>query len=307
MNFQSMDYFVMVARELSFTKAAEALHITQQTLSAHIAAMEQELECKLLVRHVPLELTYAGEVFLRYAVDFQRKYYEMQREFGDIVHHEKGKLRIGVAYTRGRTIMPDVIERFQLQYPMIEIQVMERANDVLRKMLLNGEMDLIIANLPDKIPGIELLDFYEEEIVLFVSKKLLSTVYGENMQSTIEQVEENGDFSLFRDCPFLLNNQKDIAGRIGRHLMKRANFHPMIKAQSENMETLLDLCVKGIGACFCPENLAAKVLNEQQLSQLYSFRFDDTARYSIRFGWLEETHQWSVISNFVNKALDFGV
>lgn len=40
MNFLSMDYFVMVAREQSFTKAAEKLHITQQTLSAHISAIE---------------------------------------------------------------------------------------------------------------------------------------------------------------------------------------------------------------------------------------------------------------------------
>ena len=64
MNFASMDYFIMVAREKSFTKAAQRLYITQQTLSAHIASIEKELGCSLFVRHVPLELTYAGQVFL---------------------------------------------------------------------------------------------------------------------------------------------------------------------------------------------------------------------------------------------------
>ena len=44
----------------SFTRAADALHITQQTLSAHIAGIERELGCPLLIRHIPLELTYAG-------------------------------------------------------------------------------------------------------------------------------------------------------------------------------------------------------------------------------------------------------
>ena len=73
MNFSSMDYFVMVARERSFSRAAERLHITQQTLSAHIAGLEKELSTKLLVRSIPLELTYAGEVFLGYAADLQRK------------------------------------------------------------------------------------------------------------------------------------------------------------------------------------------------------------------------------------------
>ena len=74
MNFQSMEYFAAVAKNRSFTRAADALHITQQTLSAHIAGIERELGCPLLIRHIPLELTYAGEVFLRYATEFNTKY-----------------------------------------------------------------------------------------------------------------------------------------------------------------------------------------------------------------------------------------
>ena len=67
MNLSSMEYFAVLARERSFTKAAEKLYITQQSLSSHIASLEKELGCQLLIRHIPLELTYAGEVFLRYA------------------------------------------------------------------------------------------------------------------------------------------------------------------------------------------------------------------------------------------------
>ena len=166
MNFQSMEYFIMLAKERSFTKAAERLHITQQTLSAHISAIENELECRLIIRHVPLELTYAGEVFLQYADDFQRKYYSMKREFSDIAHSDKGKLRIGVVHTRGRVIIPDMIMKFQKLYPQIEIQSVEDVHDVLRKKLIDGEIDIAIADLPDKIPGVEVRDFIEEEIVL---------------------------------------------------------------------------------------------------------------------------------------------
>ena len=86
MNFASMDYFIMVAREKSFTKAAQRLYITQQTLSAHIASIEKELGCSLFVRHVPLELTYAGQVFLKYALDFQKRHRSMEQEFNDIAH-----------------------------------------------------------------------------------------------------------------------------------------------------------------------------------------------------------------------------
>ena len=48
MNLQTMEYFAVLARERSFTRAAEALHITQQSLSGHIAAVEQELGAQLL-------------------------------------------------------------------------------------------------------------------------------------------------------------------------------------------------------------------------------------------------------------------
>ena len=67
MNLQTMEYFSVLARERSFTRAAAALHITQQSLSGHIAAVEQELGAQLVVRRTPLELTYAGRAFLRHA------------------------------------------------------------------------------------------------------------------------------------------------------------------------------------------------------------------------------------------------
>ena len=82
MNFKSIDYFLAVAREQSITKAASLLHITQQTLSADIAALERELGHTLFLRRVPLQLTYAGEVFLRYAEGFQQSRRSMEREIG---------------------------------------------------------------------------------------------------------------------------------------------------------------------------------------------------------------------------------
>ena len=109
MNFLSMEYFAAVADKRSFTRAADQLHITQQTLSAHIAALERELNCQLLLRRTPLELTYAGEVFLRYALQFQREYQALRHEFCDITGNQKGLLRVGIAYTRGRILMPRII------------------------------------------------------------------------------------------------------------------------------------------------------------------------------------------------------
>ena len=64
MNFSSMEYFIALAEERSFTRAAQRLMVTQQTLSAHIAGIERELGVRLVNRKVPLTLTYAGDGLL---------------------------------------------------------------------------------------------------------------------------------------------------------------------------------------------------------------------------------------------------
>lgn len=160
MNFHSLDYFLVLAREKNFTRAAEALHITQQSLSSHIAGLEKELGCTLLVRRTPLELTYAGRTFLRYAESIGQTRQAMEREFCDISENQKGELRVGIAYTRGRAIMPRLIPAFQRQYPNVEITLLEGSNDAIQKALLSGGIDLAIAGFPHPLPGVVLEDYY---------------------------------------------------------------------------------------------------------------------------------------------------
>lgn len=290
MTFSSVSYFIALARERSFTRAAQQLHITQQSLSAHIAALEQELGCQLLVRRVPLELTYAGTVFLRYAQNFQQELDDMHREFSDITHNQRGVLRIGIAFTRGRTIMPGLITAFQEQYPNISIELSEAPNRILHHNLLNREIDLAIANFPDTLQGAQLEDFYREEVVLLLSRDLL------------ERHPFDGDLSALRSCPFVLGNSNDIAGRIGRDAIAAAGFQPIVKAKSDNMETILSLCVRGVGACFCPEILANAVLSPADREKLHLFRMGDKAKYPIRFGFLKSSYQWNMIAEFMRLA-----
>lgn len=89
MNFQSLHYFIMLAREKNFTRAAEKLHISQQTLSASIAALERKLNCKLIIRHVPLELTYGGRTFFHYALSLTGEEESMRRSLLDIAEEKQ--------------------------------------------------------------------------------------------------------------------------------------------------------------------------------------------------------------------------
>ena len=304
MNFSSLSYFEMLARERNFTRAAQRLHITQQSLSSNIAKMEQELGCQLIIRHVPLELTYAGEVLLRYAATFREEYRAMQQEFCDISQNQRGVLRIGVTYTRGRTILPDIIQSFQKRFPAIQIDLVEDTNDGLRRKLVEGDVDLAIADFPDPIPGIKLHDFYSEEVVMLVSRELFASLYGEDADDRMRRFE-GGDFAAIEECPLVLNSVDDIGGHIERSLLKRSGIaHPRIMATSSNAETLLALCIRGVGACFVPEILAKSALTAEQFSSLLVLRLGRTAQYRIRLGHQANSYQWSIIESFIQSAWD---
>ena len=295
MNFKSIDYFLTVAREQSITKAASLLHITQQTLSADIAALERELGHTLFLRRVPLQLTYAGEVFLRYAEEFQQSRRTMEREFADISGSQKGILRIGVTFARGRALMPPLIAAFQQQYPRMEIHLVEATNEQLHQHLMDGSVDLAIANLPQSA-NVVLHPFYRENWILLAADLLLERLWGRRRTEMLQRLQA-GDFSPLADCPFVLGIPDDIGGSFGRQFLRQQRLQPPVKAQSENLDTLLDLCVMGIGACFAPDNLIPS-----SLAHLHRITLPN-AEYQLYFGIKKGGYQWKMVDAFVETAL----
>lgn len=293
-----MEYFAAVADKRSFTRAADQLHITQQTLSAHIAALERELNCQLLLRRTPLELTYAGEVFLRYALQFQREYQALRHEFCDITGNQRGLLRVGIAYTRGRILMPRIISGFQERYPNVQVDLVEASNEELHARLLDGSVDLAVAAFPQSLPDIQMEEFYQEEVCMLVPRSLLPLAE----RVPAGPVLSTQELAAFRKCPFLMGVPQDIGGQLGRRQLKAAGFYPQIRAQSENMETLLALCVQGVGICFCPDCLIDGTLSTRELKQLLVFRFQQDCVYPIRFGYRRQSYQWGILSQFIADA-----
>ena len=300
MNFDSLEYFSVLARERSFTRASEILHITQQSLSSHVAGLEKELNCQLVVRRIPLELTFAGQTFLRYADELRRTQHAMQQEFCDISENQKGELRVGVAFTRGRAVMPTLITAFQRQYPNVSVTLVEGSNDALQKLLLNGDIDLAVAEFYKAPQEVELRDFYEETIVLCLSGALLTRC---DIDLAVHEAElRAGNLHILQSCPFVLGSVEDIGGRMSREMLRRSGVKPVVKATSANIETLLALCEQGVGACFSPENLVRTALPNTQVKRMHLLHFDSGASYPIRFGFLKRSYQWSVIEEFIRIA-----
>lgn len=303
MNFLTMKYFLMLAEEKNFTKAAEKLHITQQTLSAHIAALEKETGTKLFIRHVPLELTDSGEVFLRYARMFARNELALKRELSDMSGHFQGVLRIGIAPARGQVMLPSVIDRFQQKYPYCGIHLFEMDNENIWNALKRDEIDVAMARLPGEMPGISHRPWMKEEIVLLMAKKLADALWGKKGASLFVHPEERrkGLSFHFADCPFLLNSEGDIAGALARKLFRDAGFNPRMAMESENMGTMLRVCLLGRGAYFCPGNLADSLLSPDEKEKLYIMHFAE-GQYELSFGYQTDAHRWKMIEKWIDEV-----
>ena len=148
LNFLNFEYFLALAEEKNFTRAAKKLFISQQSLSGHISSLEEELGVLLFERTVPLKLTYAGRVFREYAAAFLSERDEMLKEIGDIKDYTRGEIRIGISHTRAKVFLPRILPRFKQEYPHIQISVLEGNNQELASALKEGDIDLMIDRLP---------------------------------------------------------------------------------------------------------------------------------------------------------------
>ena len=227
---------------------------------------------------------------------------EMARqELCDISAERKGVLRVGIAPTRGRAILPDVISSFRRHYPGIRIEVKEDTNEGLHQSILEGDVDLAVAGFEGKYRGIALREFYREEVMLFAAGGLLESCFGRDMPRVAVELER-GNLSALERCPFVLGTPRDIAGRIAQEVLEEAVIRPEIAVRVENLEILLDLCVRGVGCCFCPTVLARTALSEEKFRSLYKFPLGEKGRYSIRFGYRDRGRVWGVLEAFMDIA-----
>ena len=154
-NFLNLEYFVVAAEELNFTKAAKRLFISQQSLSNHIAHIEKEFGVALFNRTTPLTLTYAGQRLLVRARTLLTYKDETYHELADIKDFTVGQLSIGLSHTRGRVILPHVLPAYRSRFPNIDLNILEGNTSQLETALLHGDVDLVIGMLPFRVENIE--------------------------------------------------------------------------------------------------------------------------------------------------------
>ncbi len=161
--------FLEVARFGSVSRAAEALYVTQPTLTARLHALERELGERLFVRgRQGMRLTDAGRAFLPYAERAVRALRDGRRAIDEVGSAVSGQLLLAAAPAISTYTLPAVLERFVGLHPRVEVVVRTGHSEQVVQMVLRDEAQLGLGRALQH-PELELLPFLEEELVLVVA------------------------------------------------------------------------------------------------------------------------------------------
>jgi len=172
MTLTELRYIVAVARERHFGRAAEACFVSQPTLSVAIKKLEEELDCKIFERGgSEVSVTPVGEEIVRQA----QQVIEQAQGIKEIAKRGKdplaGPLRVGVIYTIGPYLLPDLVRQAIERTPQMPLMLQENFTARLLEMLRTGELDCAIMAEPFPDAGLAVAPLYDEPFVIAVPSK----------------------------------------------------------------------------------------------------------------------------------------
>ena len=247
MTLTELKYIVAVARERHFGKAADSCYVSQPTLSVAVKKLEDELEIKLFERSASeVTVTPLGEEIVRQA----QSVLEQAANIKEIAKRGKdplaGPLRLGVIYTIGPYLLPDLVRQVIARTPQMPLVLQENFTVKLLEMLRTGEIDCAIMAEPFPDTGLAIAPLYDEPFLAavpathaFATRK---TITAQELKS--ETMLLLGTGHCFRDhvlevCPEFARFSSDAEGI-------RKSF------EGSSLETIKHMVAAGMGVTLVP-------------------------------------------------------
>lgn len=253
MNTRQRQYAVVLSETRNFSTAAEKLGISQPALSKQIIALENELGIKLFDRSTnPLELTAAGEFFVKKAKELLFEEDLMLKTIECYKTGEKGKLVIGVSPFRSLYMMPDLIRALKEKFPSLDIFLEEFCLSELQKGLMEGKYDFAIVNLPVDEAKFEIIPLEQDVLVVAVPEHMVGLLEGD--------ISENGKITLSqcKKLPFSLIGEEQELRVFFDKLCAIERMKPNIIAEVTGVTTTREMVREGIAAAFLPKQFLKK-------------------------------------------------
>lgn len=152
MDYRHLKYFLEVASQKSFSKAARNLHISQSAISRMIKSLEDEIGVTLFIRNAKtVELTAPGTIFLNYAKRCVFSFEHLKSDFENEFNLKQDTIEIGLPPITDAHVFAKLLGEFKKNYPQIEIKLYEHGSKIVESSVQEGIIDVgIICTIPNK-------------------------------------------------------------------------------------------------------------------------------------------------------------
>lgn len=241
MDFNSLQYFKIVAKYENMSRAAEELHITQPALSKSISLLEESLGISLFNRNGrSIQLNRYGRFFLKRAELILKEYEQAKEDLSSLVAPGKGEVSIGFMHTLGLEVIPSLMTKVKNVYPNMKFQLTQSNSGVLVKKIELGELDLCLVSSFETGKDIIWEKLWEEELFLIVPN--------------VHPLADRNQVKLyeFANEPFISIKKGNSLRKSVDELYKKEGFQLNVAFEGEEVHTLAGLVESGLGVSLIP-------------------------------------------------------
>jgi len=242
MEWQQLEYFRVVAKTEHFRKAAELLAISQPALSRSITKLEEELGISLFDRTGrTVQLNHFGRIFLQRVENALNEIALGVQEINQLKDPYTGTISLAFLPNLGISILPEIIRRFHMEYPQVEIQLYQ--NKILDSVdqLHKREVDLCLISRVGDQQGIIWHPLFEEELFLYVPA---SHRFAQRTTVTLQEIGSD---------PYIAFKKELGMREIINHFFAEAGISPAIRFEGEDVPTMAGLVSAGLGVTIIPQ------------------------------------------------------
>ena len=265
-------YFIAVAEELHFGRAADRLHMAQPPLSQQIRQLEAELGFQLLYRTKrSVALTEAGQVFLEDCRKIFRQLDQAIRTGQQASRGELGQLAIAFVSSAAYNVLPSILQAFRAAMPQVRLELHELTTDQQVQWMQDGRIDVGFVRPPIEAEQLQLMTIFREPLVVALPIA----------HPLVEQAQVS--LASLASEPFILFPRPLAPGLYDQiiSLCQQAAFSPNVVQEAIQMQTIVTLVASEIGIAIVPVSLQ----NLQRTGVVYKPLIEPTPQAAIALTW----------------------
>jgi len=248
MLLRHLRYLLAVADHGGFTRAAEALHVSQPTLSQQIRQLEESLGVNLFDRTSrTVRATDAGEAYIECARRVLVELEAGKRALHDVKDLSRGSLRLAMTPTFMAYLVGPLVRDFTARYPGIHLQIFELSMDDIEAGLADDSLDIAIAFTPARHPDIECIPAFTETLGIMVGRE--HPLYESQSVLTASDLAQL-DFALLAP-EFITRLSID-------EYFRQQGITPQVRIEVNSVSTLLEVVRHAPLATMLPEAIASE-------------------------------------------------